>query len=120
MAPGMNISSISLDSQICLRPVSKQLENGVAIVGWGDQCLELPPEGLQFIAWLNEGLSLTEARQRFEVEFNAFSEAEVLEVIEAFLEHDFIASVDGEAIAWRHTPAKPQAVWISQTWARRI
>ena len=101
----MNVSSISLNSQIRLRPVSEQFENGVAIVGWGDQFLELPPEGLQFMGWLNEGLSLAEARRRFEAQFNPFSETEVFEVIEAFLEYDFIASVDGQAIALRHTPA---------------
>ena len=56
----MDLSVISLDSQIRLRPLSKQLENGVAIIGWGDQFLELPPEGLQFLAWLDEGLSLAE------------------------------------------------------------
>ena len=64
--PGMTISEISPDSQIRLRPLSKQLENGVAIIGWGGQFLELPAEGLHFLTWLDEGLSLAAAQQRFE------------------------------------------------------
>ncbi len=116
----MNISSISLDNQIRLRPLSKQLENGVAIIGWGDEFLELPPEGLQFIAWLEQGLSLAEARQRFETQFSPFSEAEVLEVIGAFLECDFVAAVDGQTIAPRQEPVETQAGWLPQRWAKRL
>src|SRR5512134_862109 len=88
----MELSAISLDSQIRLRPLSRQLENGVAIIGWGDEFLELPPEGLHFIAWLDEGLSLSEARRRFEAHYTPFSDDEVWEVIKAFWESNFIAA----------------------------
>jgi len=91
----MSLTAISLDSRIRLRPLSKQLENGVAIIGRGDQFLELPPEGLQFLTWLDEGLTLAEARDQFEAQYNPFSETELLEVIEAFSACDFIA--------WRDT-----------------
>ncbi len=40
--PDTNIPEITLDSVVKLRPLSTQLENGVAIVGYGDQFLELP------------------------------------------------------------------------------
>ena len=50
--------TILLASKIRLNPLSQQLENDVLIVGWGDQFLELPAEGAQFIAWLIEGLTL--------------------------------------------------------------
>ena len=79
------MTAISLDSQIRLHPLSRQLENGVAIIGRGDQFLELPPEGLHFLAWLDQGLSLAEARQRFEVRFNPFPDPELFAVLEAFL-----------------------------------
>lgn len=118
--PDLDLSIISLDSQIRLRPLSKQLENGVAIIGWGDEFLELPPEGLHFIAWLDEGLSLGEARQRFETHYNPFPDAEVWAVLEAFWESDFIAAVDGRAISLRRAPAKAQGHWVPQAWARAL
>lgn len=116
----MELSAISLDSRIRLRPLSKQVENGVVVVGWGDRFLELPLEGLQFIAWLDEGLSLTEARQRFEARYNPFPEPELVEVVKAFWESGFIAAVDGQAIASSQPPLAAQASWLSQVWARRI
>jgi hypothetical protein len=119
-SPWGNIPVISLDSQIHLRPLSKQLENGVAIIGWGDEFLELPPEGLQFIAWLDEGLSLGEARQRFEAYYNPFPEAEVWEVINAFRESDFIAAVDGQVIVPHQGPVSAQGYWLPQAWARAL
>jgi hypothetical protein len=113
----MELSAISLDSQIRLRPLSKQVENGVAIIGWGDEFLELPPEGLDFIAWLDEGLSLNEARQRFETHYNPFPEAEVWEVVKAFWESDFIDAVDGQVISSQIVPLSTQASWLPRTWA---
>lgn len=118
--PKMDLSAISLDSQIRLRPLSRQLENGVAIVGWGDEFLELPPEGLQFMAWLDEGLSLGEARQRFETHYNPFPEAEVWEVIKAFWESDFIAAVDGQAISLQQASLSTHGQWLPQTWASAL
>lgn len=118
--PVMELSAISLDSQIRLRPLSKQLEHGVAIIGWGDEFLELPPEGLDFIAWLEQGLSLDEARQRFERHYNAFPEDEVWEVIKAFWENDFIAAVDGQAVSPQRTSLSNQAVWLPQRWANAL
>ncbi|UCC89736.1 MAG: hypothetical protein JSV81_10595 [Anaerolineales bacterium] len=75
---------ISLNSTIRLHPLSKQGENGVVIVGRGDQFLELPREGLDFLTWLDEGLTLAKARERFEARYNPFPGEEVLEVINAF------------------------------------
>jgi hypothetical protein len=60
--PGSVIPAITLDSRVCLHPLSKQLENGVVIIGREDQFLELPSEGLDFLAWLDEGLTLAQAR----------------------------------------------------------
>ncbi len=115
-----NNVTISSDSKVLLRPLSRQLENGIAIIGWGNQFLELPPEGLQFIAWLDEGLSLAEARKRFEALYNPFPESDLLEVMHAFLENDFIASVDGQSIAPRYTPSKTHADWVPQKWAKLL
>lgn len=116
----MDLSAISLDSRIRLHPLSRQLENGVAIIGWGDEFLELPPEGLQFIAWLDQGLSLAEARQQFEAHFNPFPETELLEVIRAFLACNFIAAVDDLTISTQPAPAKSQLAWLRQRWAERL
>lgn len=116
----MDLSAISLDSRIRLHPLSRQLENGVAIIGWGDEFLELPPEGLQFIAWLDQGLSLAEARQQFEAHFNPFPETELLEVIQAFLACNFIAAVDGQAVSGQHAPVESQLAWLPQRWASRL
>lgn len=116
----MDLSAISLDSRIHLHPLSRQLENGVAIIGWGDEFLELPPEGLQFIAWLDQGLSLAEARQQFEAHFNPFSETELWEVIQAFLACNFIAAVDGKAVSTQGVPVESQLAWLPQRWASRL
>ncbi len=113
----MDLSAISLDSRIRLHPLSRQLENGVAIIGWGDEFLELPPEGLQFIAWLDQGLSLAEARQQFEAHFNPFPETELLEVMRAFLACNFIAAVDDLTISTQPASAKSQLTWLPQSWA---
>jgi hypothetical protein len=110
----------SPNSQIRLHPLSKQIENGVAIIGRGDQFLELPPEGLDFVAWLAEGLSITQARERFEARYNPFPDAEVIEVMDAFLDCGFIAAIDGQAIAPRRAPLKSSAEWIPQKWARAL
>jgi len=113
--------SITLNSSIHLRPLSKQLENGVAIIGRGDQFLELPPEGLEFITWLDEGLSLAEARDRFEALYKKpFPDVQVMAVMDAFLDCDFIAAVDGQAIAPRCAPLESQADWIPQEWAQAL
>ncbi|GAB4540144.1 MAG: hypothetical protein Kow0063_29650 [Anaerolineae bacterium] len=114
------VPPISLDSTVRLRPLSKQLENGVAIVGQGDQFLELPSEGLDFLAWLDEGLTLSQARDRFEAIHAPFPNHEVLEVVNAFLECDFVAAVDGQTIAPRRAPLKPNADWFPQRWAQAL
>jgi hypothetical protein len=101
-----------------LRPLSRQLENGVAIVGRGDQFLELPPEGLDFIKWLNEGLTVGRARERFEARYEPFSDEQVLDVMTAFLECDFIAAVDGQPVTPLQTPLKSSADPIPQRWAQ--
>jgi hypothetical protein len=111
---------ISLESTVRLRPLSKQGENGVVVVGWGDQYLELPREGLDFLAWLDEGLTLAEARERFEALYNPFPAQDVLEVINAFVECDFVAAVDGQLIAPRRPPLTSNADWIPQSWARAL
>jgi hypothetical protein len=112
--------SLSLDSQVRLHSLSRQVENRVAIIGRGDQFLELPPEGLDFIDWLNQGMSLAEARERFEARYNPFSEEEVLAVVEAFLESDFVATIDGQIMPPRHTPLQANAPWLSPKWAQAI
>jgi hypothetical protein len=92
----------------------------VVVIGWGDQFLELPTEGLQFLAWLDEGLSLAEARCRFEAHYNPFPEADLLDVVKAFWESGFIAAVDGQAVAPQQAPVAAEPYWLPQTWARRI
>lgn len=114
----MSHPTISLDSRIRLRPLSTQLENGVAIIGRSDQFLELPAEGLQFLAWVDEGLTLAEARVRFEARYSSFSDTELLEVIEAFSGCDFIAAVDGQPIPPRTEGPESQSEWLPQSWAR--
>ncbi len=118
--PENTLPSISLHSRVVLRPLSTQLENGVAIVGYADQFLELPPEGLKFIDWLNSGLTVAEARDRFEAAFNPFPDDEVQAVMDTFLESDFIAEVDGRAIAPRRAPLPAETEWIPRRWARAI
>jgi putative peptide zinc metalloprotease protein len=116
--PTAAVCSITINSRICLRPLSRQLENGVAIVGRGDQFLELPPEGLDFIKWLNEGLTVGHARQRFEARYEPFPEEQVLDVMKAFLECDFIAAVDDQPVIPRRAPLKSSADLIPQRWAQ--
>jgi hypothetical protein len=114
------IPSITLDSRVRLHPLSRQLENGVAIIGRGDQFLELPTEGLDFLGWLDEGLTLAQARDRFESSHNSFPNDEVLEVINAFVECDFVATIDGHSVSPSRTPLKSNAEWFPQSWARAL
>ncbi|GAB4424174.1 MAG: hypothetical protein Kow0031_03020 [Anaerolineae bacterium] len=118
------MSSLTLSSHVTLRPLSQQVENGVVLLGHADQFLELPEEGVQFLAWLNEGDSLNQARQRFESQFGPFSEADLLEIMAAFLESDFIASIDGQAIPPHRPPHRPpagsRAALFPQKWARAL
>jgi hypothetical protein len=118
--PEAAIPFATLDSRVRLHPLSRQLENGVAIIGRGDQFLELPTEGLDFLAWLDEGLTLAQARDRFEALYNPFPDDEVLEVVRAFLECDFVATIDGQAIAARRAPLKSNADWFPQSWAEAL
>ena len=118
--PEVATPTISLDSTVRLHPLSKQLEDSVAIIGREDQFLELPSEGLDFLAWLDEGLTLAQARDRFEARYEPFPNGEVLEVINAFLECDFVATVDGQPIAPRRTPLKHNIAWFPQSWARAL
>lgn len=113
-------TTINLNSSITLRPLSQQLENGVLIIGRKDQFLELPPEGRDFLAWLEEGFSLEAARQRYEAEFNPFPADDLQEVMQAFLEADFIAAVDGHPITPQHDSVKDDRVWIPQSLAERL
>jgi hypothetical protein len=92
----------------------------VVIIGRHDHFLELPSEGLDFLAWLDEGLTLAQARDRFEALHNPFPNDEVLEVVSAFLECDFVATVDGQAIVPHRAPLKPNARWFPQSWARAL
>ncbi|MEI2607700.1 MAG: hypothetical protein V9G20_03600 [Candidatus Promineifilaceae bacterium] len=110
----------SMDSRVQLRPLSQQIENGVAIIGYGDRFLELPLEGLQFITWLNQGLSLGEARQQFEAQFNPFPEADLLDVMQAFLKNDFVAAVDGLPLNVSSAPITQTPSRIPQHWAERL
>jgi putative peptide zinc metalloprotease protein len=118
--PESAIPTITLDSKVRLHPLSKQLENGVAIVGRSDQFLELPSEGLDFLAWLNEGLTLAQARDRFEARYNPFPNDQVLEVVNTFLECDFVATIDGQTTGPRRAPLKSNAEWFPQSWAQAM
>ncbi len=118
MATGLKMPLLTMMSRVVLYPLSRQCENGVAIVGRGDQFLELPPEGLHFIDWLNEGLTLAEARDRFEQTYSPFPDDEVLEIVEQFLTSDFVKVVDGQPITPRHLSPVPQAAWLRPEWAR--
>jgi anti-sigma regulatory factor (Ser/Thr protein kinase) len=90
----------------------------VVIIGREDRFLELPSEGLGFLAWLDEGLTLAQARDRFEVLYNPFPNDEVLEVVNAFLECDFVATADGQTIIPHRAPLKSNAKWFPQSWAQ--
>ncbi len=116
----LNVLSISLNSRISLHPLSEQVENDVVIVGRGDQFLELPLAGLEFIAWLKEGLSLAQARDRFEARYNPFPDEELLEVINSFYESDFVAAVDDHPVVSCRPPHKASTAWIPQKWAQAL
>ncbi|MDM8520412.1 hypothetical protein QUF64_10220 [Anaerolineales bacterium HSG6] len=117
----MTIPSITLDSQITLRNLSTQIEDGVALIGWQGQFLELPPEGIEFIGWLNEGLTVGQARERFETKFNPFPDEDLFGVMDAFLDSDFIAVIDGHDLApQKEEPIQDDGAWIPQVWAQRI
>lgn len=118
--PETVVPPVTLDSKVHLHSLSKQLENGVAIIGRGDQFLELPSEGLDFLAWLDEGLTLAQARDRFEACYNSFPNDEVLEVINAFLECDFVATLDGQPIVPRRAPLRSKADWFPQSRAQAL
>jgi hypothetical protein len=116
--PEPGIKSFSLDSRVRLHSLTRQRENGVVIVGRGDQFLEFPIEGLDFLSWLDEGLTLAQARDRFEALHNSFPDDEVFDVVNALLECDFVAAVDGQALIPHHAPLKSSAEWFPQSWAR--
>jgi hypothetical protein len=118
--PEAAIPTVTLESRVRLHPLSKQLENGVVIIGRGDQFLELPSEGLDFLTWLEEGLSLAQARERYEARYQPLPRDEVLDVILAFLECDFVATIDGQPIAPRRTSLKSGAGWFPQSWAQAL
>ena len=104
--------TFTMNSQILLRPLSEQLENGVVVIGYGGQFVELPSEGLDFLHWLEEGLTLSQARDRFESCHSPFPDEEVIDVINTFLECDFVAAVDGRVITpltkpFETTPSNP-------------
>jgi hypothetical protein len=92
----------------------------VVIIGRHDQFLELPSEGLDFLAWLDEGLTLAQARDRFEALYNPFPNDEVFEVVNAFLDCDFVATVDGQTITPHRARLKPNAEWFLQSWAQAL
>ena len=110
-----------MQSRVQLRPLSQQIENGVVIIGYGERFLELPLEGVQFLGWLNQGMTLGEARQQFEAQFNPFPEEDLLGVMQAFLKNEFVAAVDGQAIvpvaAASSTPTPSR---FPQRWAERL
>jgi len=114
------VPSVTLDSKIHLRPLSKQLENGVVIIGREDQFLEMPSEGLDFLAWLDEGLTLVQAKDRFEALYNPFPSDEVVDVINTFVECDFVAMIDGQLIAPCRTPVNSSADWFPRSWAQAL
>jgi len=103
-----------------LHPLSKQLENGVVIIGLEDQFLELPSVGLDFLAWLDDGLTLAQARDRFESRYDPFPNDEVFEVINTFLECDFVATIDGQPIARRRVALEPKTDWFPKSWAQAL
>lgn len=112
--------SLSMESKIALHPLSSQIENGVVIVGRGDQFLELPLEGLDFIDWLNGGMSLAEARSRFEERFNPFPDDEVIDVVNAFLECNFIAAINDRTLAPAKEEITPAASRFPREWAQAL
>lgn len=114
------VPPVTLDSKIHLHPLSKQLENDVVIIGREDQFLELPSEGLDFLAWLDDGLTLAQARDRFESCYNPFPNDEVFEVVNAFLECDFVATVDGQPIAPHRVALEPKSDWFPRSWAQAL
>jgi hypothetical protein len=115
-----NLPPITLDSHIVVRPLSKQLENGVVIIGRYDEYLELPPEGLDFLGWLDEGLSLAQARERFEFQHNPLPDEDLWQVIDAFLECDFIAEIDGRPIPSGYASDQPRRNWFPPRLAKAM
>jgi hypothetical protein len=115
-----NLPEITMESRVRLRPLSKQRESGVVIIGWHDEFLELPDAGLDFLAWLDEGMTLAQAREQFERRHDPFPEDDLLEVINTFLEYDFIAEIDEQTIPPRSAHHKPRKIWFRQSWARAI
>lgn len=113
------VPRISLNSTFRLHPLSRQVENGVAIVGRNGQFLELPPEGLQFLDWLNEGLSLDRARKKFEEAFNPFPDEDLLDFATAFVECEFVAAVDDIPLATAE-PLKAETNLVPQAWAQAL
>jgi hypothetical protein len=112
--------SISFHSQICLYPLSKQVENGVAIIGRGDQFLELPLAGLDFVAWLDQGLTIGQARERFEAAYNPFPDEEVKDVLQAFLACDFIAAIDNQPLETTSLALPTDHHSRLQSWAQHL
>ena len=112
--------AFTIDSHIQLRPLSKQQENDVVVIGYGDQFLELPVEGLDFLGWLEAGLTLRQARDRFEALHSPFPDEELIDVIQAFIDCDFVAAIDDQPIALRHAPLETSATWISQRRAQAL
>ncbi len=115
-----HVPAITLDSVFRLHPLSRQIENGVAIVGRNGQFLELPPEGLQFIDWLNDGLTLDRARKNFEQAFNLFPDEDLFDVATAFVECEFVAEIDGAPLISTQAPPKADTALIPQRWAQII
>lgn len=110
---------ITLESRIKLRPLSRQIENDVAIIGHNDYFLELPLAGLDFLNWLEQGLSLAEARARFEQRHNPFPDDDLQAVMAAFLEGDFIAAIDDQPLGPHHKHPT-QRHRLPQRWAQML
>jgi putative peptide zinc metalloprotease protein len=112
--------AITPETKVTLRPLSQQIENGVVVLGYANEFLELPAEGVTFLAWLNEGLTLNAARKRFEQQVGPFSEADLLEMMDAFLESDFIAVIDGQSIPARNVPTLSSPNPFPKKWAAAL
>lgn len=112
--------TVTMNSQITLCDLTQQLENDVVIIGRGEEFLELPAEGVDFLVWLNQGLTLTQARDRFEARYNPFPNEEVLELIDVFLDSDFVAAVDGQPASRQPVAQRSNGVWFRAHWARAL
>lgn len=111
---------VTLNSHITLCNLTQQTENGVVIIGRGDEFVELPVEGVDFLGWLNQGLSLAEARDRFEARHNPFPDDDVLELIDVFLDSDFVAAVDGQPVHQHPMARRATAPWFKPQWASAL